>query len=511
MKTQLSFAILLCCLTHLFAQLPGELDFTFSGDGIVTTDYDFTSDAGYGIAVQEDGKIVVTGTVINGTDQDLIVVRYNADGSFDASFATDGIYIYGYAGTGERGNSVIIRSDGKIVVGGTAFNGTDDDFFLTLLETNGTPDPAFGTSAGYTQFDINGDDAVHDLAFDADGKILTGGSSGVSAPDCALARFSASGIPDVSFGTGGALVITGFGPTSDLLVDIAVLDDGKIAGAGITFTGAGNRMAAMRILSNGTLDNTFSGNGIDMPDFGTPLEAAFTVMPLAGGKLLLAGQVLNDGTGVDFAFVQYNSDGTHDAGFGTDGMLSLDLTGVTEYFTGMIQQPDGKYLCGAYAWNGTNFDCMVSRLNPDLTPDESFGDAGKTVFGVGDTAEYVWGIAMQPDGKIVIAGSTYNGSENDILVARLFSGLETSINASAIENEFSVYPNPAHTIIHFDNAESGAYARILVYDITGKVVMDKIGFAITSMDLTPLPPGIYYLHLQDINNKSTRSQLFVKE
>lgn len=107
---------------------------------------------------------------------------------------------------------------------------------------------------------------------------------------------------------------------------------------------------------------------------------------------------------INLGFVRYNEDGTLDNSFSTDGKLDIDITGTTEYSGNMILQPDGKFLIGGYTWNGENFDALLTRLNADLTPDITFGTDGYVITGVSDTLENIWENVLQPDGKIICGG-----------------------------------------------------------------------------------------------------------
>ncbi|MCP4334619.1 MAG: DUF642 domain-containing protein, partial [Gammaproteobacteria bacterium] len=111
-----------------------------TGDGIVTTAIGSAFDFGYSTVVQPDGKILVAGNSWNGTDTDFALTRYNADGSLDTTFDTDGILITDFGSGEDSGQSVVVQSDGKILVAGNSYNGTDTDFALTRYNTDGSLD-----------------------------------------------------------------------------------------------------------------------------------------------------------------------------------------------------------------------------------------------------------------------------------------------------------------------------------------------------------------------------------
>jgi uncharacterized delta-60 repeat protein len=202
---------------------PGDLDPTFSGDGKVVTDFG-GSDNGADIAVQPDGKIVVVGTAA----RDVALVRYNADGSLDSSFAGDGKQITAIPFNSEDWLSdVAIRPDGWLVVVGSAaeFNicGCTD-----LVVGHYTPD---GSSAGLPLTRVSGTDYAPGVALQPDGKIVVAGSAlSDGRGDFLLARYNTTGSPDATFSDDG-IQTTDFGG-SDGAGDVAVQADGKIVAVG---------------------------------------------------------------------------------------------------------------------------------------------------------------------------------------------------------------------------------------------------------------------------------------
>src|SRR5437762_1865201 len=115
--------------TFSYAQ-PGSLDLSFDNDGKVTTDFGSDYDHGLSAAMESDGKIIVAGYSYNGSNDDFALVRYNADGSLDNSFDSDGKVTTVIGSGNDYGHSVAIQSDGKIVVAGSSSNGSNNDFAL---------------------------------------------------------------------------------------------------------------------------------------------------------------------------------------------------------------------------------------------------------------------------------------------------------------------------------------------------------------------------------------------
>ncbi|HQH86392.1 MAG TPA: tandem-95 repeat protein, partial [Anaerolineaceae bacterium] len=198
---------------------------------------------------------------------------------------------------------------------------------------------------------------------------------------------------------------------------VAVQADGKIVAAGYTENGSTYDFALARYNSDGSLDTTFSGDGLLTTDFGSDSDYACAVALQADGKIVAAGSADN-GSNTDFALARYNPDGSLDITFSGDGKLTNDFGSGYDHAQAVAVQADGKIVAAGYASNGSNDDFALARYNPDGSLDTTFSGDGllTTAFGSGnDGADAV---AVQADGKIVAAGSAYNGSNLDFALAR---------------------------------------------------------------------------------------------
>jgi len=160
---------------------PGDLDPSFGTGGKVITDFTDmlfrpSSDQAQELALQADGKIVLAGSSYNGAGGDFALARYNPDGSLDTTFGTNGTVTTDFgADYEESATTFALQADGKIVVAGSSYNGTGDDFALARYNPDGSLDPTFGTD-GIVTTDFSGDsDSANDLALQADGKIVVAG------------------------------------------------------------------------------------------------------------------------------------------------------------------------------------------------------------------------------------------------------------------------------------------------------------------------------------------------
>ncbi|MFH1140349.1 MAG: delta-60 repeat domain-containing protein, partial [Chloroflexota bacterium] len=182
----------------------GSLDTTFGTSGKVTTDFG-GDDAGESMAIQSDGAIVMVGWSNAGGNADFALARYNANGSLDTSFGTGGKVTTDFGGN-SHGLSVAIQGDGRIVVSGNAVVGSPSDFALARYNANGSLDTTFGAGGKVTTDfgGAGGADSGNSVAIQSDGRIVVAGFSNAGGfNDFALARYNANGILDTTFGTGG--------------------------------------------------------------------------------------------------------------------------------------------------------------------------------------------------------------------------------------------------------------------------------------------------------------------
>ena len=289
----------------------GSLDTNFDSDGKLITSLGSGYDYPSGIAIQSDDKIVVVGGKYIGiNDYDIAVLRYNADGSPDTTFDTDGIVTTPIGNVDNFGNSIAIQPDGKIIVGGTTYNGSNLDWALVRYNSDGSLDTSFDTDGIVTQdFGIgSGFERGGYIALQPDGKIVIAGSDNDNY--FFLARYNDTGALDTAFDTDG-FVSTYMGGGYDTVRGVALQENGKIVIAG--YSDRDNDFAVVRYNLNGSLDTDFATNGIAITDFGSnedDLGNAVTIQ--SDGKIVVAGSRYIGGSKYDVAVARYLGDeGTH--------------------------------------------------------------------------------------------------------------------------------------------------------------------------------------------------------
>ncbi len=320
----------------------GTLDNTFDGDGVAVAPVPSVGQAN-AVAIQTDGKILVGGFAAG----DFALVRFNTNGSLDTTFDGDGIAILVLADS-QSINDIAIQPDGKIIAGGTTGgNPNPIDFMVARFNANGSIDTTFDTDGIFTtSFDTL--DLLTSVAIQTDGKIVAGGRAAhFSSSDFSLIRLNTNGALDTSFDTDGKLTtsIRDF----DILNTVMLQPDGKIVATGDTQNSGSNRdVAVIRYNPDGSLDTGFDVDGIAIANIMVVAETSAAVIQ-PDGKIIVTAQQNRDGA----AAVRFNSNGSLDTSFHGDGIFIFPLSSYTNTIPNAIAiQPDGKIVISGS--NGPN-------------------------------------------------------------------------------------------------------------------------------------------------------------
>ena len=440
------------------APQPTNLDTSFGANGKVVTEFFVSNDVSSGqtMAIQDDGKIVVAGKAHNGTNWDFVLARYNTDGTLDTSFNNPVACIFNqpcrgtlatdFNGSHDTAWAVVIQPDGKIVVAGETHNGTDQDFALARYNADGSLDTGFGpagTGKVTTGFFSDQHDVAMAIALQADGKIVVAGeASNGTDRDFAVARYNANGILDSSFNNfflclPGLICngkeITDFNGKNDGAEAIAIQPDGMIVLAGRAASGITNDFALARYNSNSVLDIGFgpAGTGKVTTGFFSGESDAISAIALqANGQIVVAGYAFH-GSNDDFALARYNVDGTLDTGFNNQtscvignpcsGQQVTDFNGHRDRINTVAIDGNDRIVVAGYTFNGSNDEFAVARYNADGSLDTGFGfdNTGTVTTGFfSGEDDQISAIALQTDGKIVAAGWASDGSNDHFALAR---------------------------------------------------------------------------------------------
>ncbi len=315
---------------------------------------------------------------------------------------------------------------------GTINSTAKSNSFVEVL-AEGDLDTTFGAGGKVTtQIGASKSEALA-IAVQPDGKFVASGYSfGGANTDFALARYNANGTLDGSFGTGGK-VTTDIDNTDNVSLALAIQPaDNKLVAAGCSSNGADDDFVLVRYNTDGTIDGTFGAGGIVKTNFNNSTDCIDAVAVQTDGKIVAAGYYFN-GSYFHFALARYNSNGTLDATFGTGGKVTTDLTAFDDLARAIALQTDGKIVVAGEA----NADFGLARYNADGSLDTTFDADGKVVTSI-NLFDSAYDVAIQSDGKIVAAGEAGSGTNSDFAVIRY--GTNGSLDATFDGDGVAVTP-----------------------------------------------------------------------
>jgi uncharacterized delta-60 repeat protein len=412
----------------------GDLDLSFGVQGKV---YAEDLAHGRGVVVQRSGRIVVL--------TDMQLAAFHADGSVDEGFGTSGRESFVFnGGIGEESYGLAIQDDDKLVVVGRARNGNRYDMAVARFNADGSRDTGFGT-AGLTtlnryqiirpQDGVIGSSYANRALITGDGKIYVAGVASwtsVSAENnvnFAVARLNADGTPDTMYaaGIGESAAITG---EPDIAYGLGLQSDGKLVVTGHADNSQGVGMA--RFKTNGLLDTddprvpeNYGRDGSGLVLFDTAphgaLSGARDLVMLEDDSVIVAAAVRvahpTLGGVAKIEMLHVTPQGTIIAG---DDYVMTSLGPDNDVVQQLIRQPDGKVLLVAQASSPTTVaDFGVVRYNEDLTLDRTFGADGVVLVDFYAARDGASAVALAPDGGIIVVGSVRNGSREQFGMVRI--------------------------------------------------------------------------------------------
>ena len=418
----------------------------------------------YAIGVQSDQKIVVGGffTTYSGSSNINRIARLNTNGTRDTTFNP------GTNGFNSQVNTIAVQSDQKILVGGnfTTYSGSNKGY-IVRLNTDGTADTgsSWNQGAGFNN-------TIYAIAVQSDQKIIVGGffSTYSGSNISRIVRLNTNGTIDSTFNQG-----TSF---NSAIYSLGIQSDGKIIVKGTFITYSGSiAQGVVRLNTDGTLDTTFNRDfSINTSNFPS------TVLPLSNGSIILGDSF----TGNRIGFVTF----INPAGSRTTQSL-IDSYGLNSSVTTLISQSDGKIIIGGASnfYSGSSKGYIV-RLNTDRTTDTG----SSWNIGAGFNG-FIWTMATQSDGKIMVGGSftTYSGSSNINRITRLntngtldttfnpgTAGANGQVNAVTVQTDGKIVIAGAFTTYSGSTKNAIARANTNGTSDTGSTWNTGVGFSTTT-------------------------------
>lgn len=319
----------------------GNADLGFGNLGVAEIPWSDYDPKVQGLALDADQKILALAWAHNQSGEGMLLARFEPNGSPDLSFADSGMVFRGDWYETTYWTSVIVMPDGKIVASGYAyFSGTGVQGLLVGFNPDGSSNLSFGDS-GLVKFDLSGGSVqIHKLMLNHNGRILAVGR-GYSQGDAnfLVAQFNADGSFYSGFGGNGISTVP-FGENATAY-DGAIQPDGKIVLGGEIYKDSKDQFAVTRLLTDGTFDQSFGTNGKIITPVMNGDAYARSVSVLGDGKILVAG----DADGIwnrDFALVRYRSDGSLDNSFSLDGIATKNIGNSDDRARAAAIQPNGR-------------------------------------------------------------------------------------------------------------------------------------------------------------------------
>jgi uncharacterized delta-60 repeat protein len=341
----------------------GSLDTSFSGDGVVTTPI-YNGGQARAVAIDAQGRIVVAGFVHYtswGLNRWFGLVRYNPNGSLDTSFDGDGKLVTSFNNT-DFAYAVTIDAQGRIIVAGETWTASnDDDFALARYNPNGSLDTTFSGDGKVTTPIGTDSDSANGVAVDSQGRIVAAGeSSGPPSDAFAVARYKPNGSLDTTFSGDGKLRTT-IGSDSDGAA-VAIDSQDRVVVGGSSDDGSSNwAFAAARYNPNGSLDTSFSSDGTVRTVIGNGAFANAVGID-SQGRIVVGGWSAVGG-GYDpnpFAVARYNPNGSLDTTFSGDGVATTEIGSSAEAEALAVDNQDRIVLAGE-SYNGAYYDFALAR------------------------------------------------------------------------------------------------------------------------------------------------------
>lgn len=477
MKIKLTLLLLICTVwlsLRIYAQLPGDIDFTFDpGSGL--------SGNVYALKLQTDGKLLVAGdfSTYNGVTKKYLL-RILSDGQLDTTFNR---------GSGPNGTvtCLVQQPDGKCIIGGgfILYDGKSQPY-IARIHSDGSLDTTFKS-----KFFKDDENEIIAVALQTDGKILVGGTFIRYGADSMnnILRLNPDGSLDTTYKTG-----TGF---NDYVSELAIQPGGKALVAGLFTDYNGSSIKKfLRLNTNGSLDTTFKmGTGL----IGTGINGlVWDIAFQPDGKIIIAGRITNY-NGVPIKYIaRLYADGILDTAFNKGVGPNADVYSVA-------LQADGKMVIGGgfTRYDGHLENCLT-RINPDGSRDTTFF----TGAGANNQLSHV---ALQPDGNIFITGrfTTYKTTPRRY-IARVVGGGPTGIISHFSKPIVSIYPNPLGSSIHIDHSNVETSQIQIVNDFGQLLIQINADANLTTINTETLPSGVYFVRLFNRKGEVTYTQKVIK-
>jgi len=402
---------------------PGALDTSFAG-GKVILPVGNSDDYAYAITTQKDGKLLIAGRSAERLG-DVALIRLTQDGALDATFGSGGRVTMDLAGAADCARAVAVDAKGRIVIAGTSERDGRQDFLVARYMPSGELDESFGDQGHATVGFGSEDSTAYAMVLQADGKLVVVGDANVDVKkglDFALARFTSDGQLDPNFGDAGKITQSvAAGNGRDSAYAVALQD---VAGEQrLVLAGGEGDFSLARFTAAGALDTSFGAQGSLKGLLGSSIGAAKAVQVDADGNIVVAGHHTND-----FALLRLDPNGALDASFGNQGALVTPINPKNwDGAEALAIDPDGSIVAAGWAYDvGSSANTALVRYMPNGELDTAFGEGGVALTQVAAATKSDQGSALLlqtdqrvPTTRILVAGYA-STSAYDFAVTRFW-------------------------------------------------------------------------------------------
>lgn len=447
-KINLLFLWLL--VNSLQAQQLGVLDTSFANNGISAIDQSiFESNLAF--TIQPDGKIVSVGFMEASGKSKLTVLRYLPMGDLDTTFGNNGVFAIAYRPHTNIAQAVTLQPDGKILVAGYTRNAqlptlTNEELIVLRLDINGSPDSTFGTN-GITILNQSYNERPIGIRVIENGKILIAGNKfRENISNFLTYRLNNDGTVDNSFGTSGYKEVFILNNSWNYCNAMELQPDGKILLAGEVNVLSEANFGLIRLNPDGSYDLTFSDDGKTTQNISAQDDGAQAILLQPDGKIILGGYALTSDNKTEAALTRFNPDGSLDDSFGISGMVLAQMGAEYCMIADLNLTASGNIIvAGTLNHYHTYFDLFLAKYNAEGILDENFGNQGLIFTDYDGHYDGISDAQISADGKIVVSGAVVKTSNpiSEYLLARYWFGEGSAVTEiTQIEASAWAFPNP---------------------------------------------------------------------
>ena len=501
MKKLITHLVIFALPFMAFAQNNGELDLNFGNNGFLYPNLENgTAEYFQDMAVLPNDQFIMVGYALFNSSFDLLIAKFNSDGTIDASFGTAGHTTIDILGDSEdRANKVVVLDDGRILVIGITGFGDNPEGFIMRLDEDGKVDESFGIDGpGYTLLNAGTFQAAYaeDIYVVSNNNILVAGTvASEETFDFCVFKLTQGGGLDNNFGNDGAFVMD-VNETHDFLTSITVDSDNRIILAGFSTDGDVNKGTVMRRTSYGTPDNSFNGTGYFTFSEGTSQTIIGDVAVTNNDKIVIVGSEGEVPNVNGFVF-QFNEDGSLDTDFGGAGKVYSDVgatNGVYLYSIDLL--PGNRILTTGHIFGNSMQSVYALMLKQDGTPDTGFSSGGDIDHEVTEPAAELVGAAsgVQSDGSILIGGTiaSLDLEIYNMFLSRISNSVTTNTHETYITNPtLSVFPNPILSAFSIELEDPQTLESVELMNLQGQRLQQWTGSQSVYQLSPDIPAGHY--------------------